>query len=193
MGGCGATLHARRRVWRRSPPRPLHQRRVTMTPPVDGGPTPSVLLFLLLVACAAAWPNRTRCPPWQCTSSAPAPPQGTAWRLWAASGSQGQRPGHWVPRHCSRQPPAAARASRLVTSPNPIALNPTGAGLGIVAIWSRCGAAAGSSCLGSRPPTRLRTAPEALSLAQGCPLGRREERLLSAAPPGSQGGAAATL
>jgi len=33
---------------------------------------------------------------------------GRAWRLWAASGSQGKRPRHWALRHrlgCSSQPP----------------------------------------------------------------------------------------
>ena len=36
--------------------------------------------------------------PRQCPSSAPAPPRGRTWRLWAARHSQGERSDHWAPR-----------------------------------------------------------------------------------------------
>ena len=54
------------------------------------------------------WRRTVKVPPWQRPSSAPADPQGRAWRLWAAQHSQAERPGHRAPGHClgcSSQPP----------------------------------------------------------------------------------------
>ena len=108
------------------------------------GRVPNVLLALLLVACAAA---QSRCFPWQCPrrippsspwqrpSSAPAPPQGAPggserlgnpWRRDRATGQPSPR----------RPEPAASQVADATACGHP------GAGLGVVAIWSRCGTAA---------------------------------------------------
>ena len=64
-------------------------------------------------ACCAAARSLTKCHPWPWPSWAPAvmPPQGAPGgpgRLRAARDAQGERPGHWAPRHrprCSSQSP----------------------------------------------------------------------------------------
>ena len=50
-------------------------------------------------AVRAAW---SKCPPWQCPSSAPAPPQGAPGGSWRLDTSRRERPGHCSPSHCLR-------------------------------------------------------------------------------------------
>ena len=46
--------------------------------------------------CDTAW---SKCPPWQCPSSAPVPPQGAPGGS-GQLGAPGKRPAHWTPSHC---------------------------------------------------------------------------------------------
>ena len=95
---------------------------------VDQGRNPDAFLAELAernaAACrATAWSKR---PPWQCPSSAPAPPQGapggSGWR-----GTPRAMPSHWAPCHrlgCSSKPPPKPPI------PPPLTMSPVGATLG---------------------------------------------------------------